>query len=82
MTIASNDSYDINLLQHYLCADCRNALLPGPRGGMAQNFYCRERVTCGSSFNLTFQGGDLVFHHRIERPDDELYETYAKVWRR
>jgi hypothetical protein len=59
------------------CPDCSSPLLPGPRGGAAQNFYCTNRETCRAGFNLTFHNGLLVIAQRIGEVADETYAMYA-----
>lgn len=59
------------------CADCGFALVAGPRGGAAQNFFCSERAECRQGFNLTFFDGTLVFAERIGEVDDDLFKLYA-----
>lgn len=59
------------------CSDCGRALIGGPRGGAAQNFYCTGREECRAGFNLTFFDGQLVFAQRIGEVDDERFKLYA-----
>lgn len=59
------------------CADCGFALVAGPRGGSAQNFFCSERSECRQGFNLTFFDGALVFYDRIGEVDDERFKLYS-----
>ena len=47
------------------CPDCLTfGLLPGPRGGAAQNVYCNNAV-CRSAFDITRYRGEVVFAERI-----------------
>jgi len=66
------------MLANGWCPDCGAGLLPGPRGGAAQNFYCSERTTCREGFNLTFHSGKLAFAQRIGEVDDERFKLYAR----
>jgi hypothetical protein len=60
------------------CPDCNAAMIGGPRGGLAQNFYCSNRQSCRQGFNLTIWQGQMVMPiHRIGEVDDELYAMYA-----
>ena len=77
MTTRSIDSIDRALLANRRCCDCGLALVAGPRGGAAQNFYCTERSECRQGFNLTFFDNRLVFAGRIGEVDDERFAMYA-----
>ena len=68
----------LDMLSQRQCAACGGALLPGPRGGAAQNFYCANRDDCRQGFNLTFWRGELVFAQPIGEVDDQLYALYLK----
>ena len=51
-------------LQRGLCPDCQTELMPGPRGGAAQNFYCTDREHCRLGFSRTlWQGGLVIGQH-------------------
>jgi hypothetical protein len=53
-------------------------MIPGPRGGLAQNFYCTDRVRCRQGFNLTIiNGNDLGFRQDIGEVDDERFAMYS-----
>jgi hypothetical protein len=71
------DSIDRSMLQNGWCPDCAADLLPGPRGGAAQNFYCSNRDGCRAGFNLTFKFGRLLMAERIGEVDDERFAIYA-----
>lgn len=66
-----------SMLANGWCPDCGTGLLPGPRGGAAQNFYCMERERCREGYNLTFHSGKLVFAQRIGEIDDARFRLYA-----
>ena len=68
---------DRALLANGWCGDCGRELMPGPRGGAAQNFYCINRDDCRQGFNLTFMHGKLVIAERIGEVDDERFTMYA-----
>ena len=70
-------SADRGLLAGRWCAACGRELLPGPRGGAAQNFYCTNRTDCRQGYNLTFVGEQLAFAERIGEVDDARYAMYA-----
>ena len=59
------------------CPDCGRELLPGPKGGAAQNFYCINRHDCRTGYNLTFVDGRLMIAERIGEVDDERFAMYA-----
>lgn len=42
-------SDELETLRRSECLDCGHKLIPGPRGGASQNFYCDG---CGHGFNL------------------------------
>lgn len=44
------------------CPDCRGELLPGPCGGLSQNFMCAQ---CQAKFNLCFWNESWTFCERI-----------------
>jgi|SoiMethySBSTD1v2_1073268.scaffolds.fasta_scaffold208679_3 hypothetical protein len=64
------------LLANGWCPACGSHLIPGPRGGAAQNFYCINRDDCRAGFNLTFYGGQLVFAEPIGEVADSTYAMY------
>jgi hypothetical protein len=72
------DKRDRALLATGWCCDCGGELLPGPRGGLAQNFYCANRSDCRHGFNLTFVDGQLLIADRIGEVDDERFAMYAR----
>jgi len=74
----SFDDIERSLLFHGWCAYCRSPLIPGPRGGAAQNFYCVNRDDCHAGFNLTFHNGQLIFAEAIGQVADSTYTMYAK----
>jgi hypothetical protein len=59
------------------CFDCGAQLIPGPRGGAAQNYYCSNRYSCRQGFNLTIFNGDVLRTERIGEVDDDRYDLYA-----
>jgi hypothetical protein len=61
-----------------VCMHCGAEMIPGPRGGAAQNFYCTDRVGCRQGFNLTIWNGDLVMRQDIGEVDDERYAMYSQ----
>jgi hypothetical protein len=71
------DDKDRGLLANGWCCDCGSTLIPGPRGGAAQNFYCINRDDCRVGFNLTFHDGQLIFSQRIGPVADDTYKMYA-----
>ena len=73
------DPIERSMLANGWCPDCGRELLPGPRGGAAQNFYCVNREDCREGFNLTFIGGKLIFAERIGAVDDKDYAMYARL---
>jgi hypothetical protein len=73
-----SDSADFRNLQRGICPDCHAELIPGPRGGAAQNFYCTEREACRRGFNLTLWQGKLVIAHRIGEVPDQVFARYAE----
>jgi hypothetical protein len=75
---ADLDTIDRGLLSNGWCCDCGSELLPGPRGGAAQNFYCINRDDCRAGFNLTFHSGVLVFAQRIGEVDDARFAMWQK----
>lgn len=60
-----------------ICPRCTAEMIPGPRGGAAQNWYCTDRTDCRQGFNLTIWNGDLVMKQDIGEVDDERYEMYS-----
>lgn len=59
----SLDDRQMHMLRLYACPDCdRQPLIPGPKGGMNQNFACPH---CGAEFNMAVHGGVLVWAHRV-----------------
>lgn len=66
------------LLANGWCADCGRELMPGPKGGAAQNFYCVNRDDCRQGFNLTFWQGKLAIAQRIGEVSDDAYKMYVK----
>ena len=66
------------LLHNGYCCDCGGHLVPGPRDGAAQNFYCNNREDCRAGFSLTFASGHLVDCERIGEVDDEQYRLCAR----
>lgn len=60
------------------CPDCGSLLLPGPKGGVAQNFYCTDREACREGFNVTIWQGQLLAWERIGEVDDQRFALYAK----
>jgi len=48
----------------FQCVDCESPLYEGPSGGCSTNFYCLN-ACCGSRFNLSAFGNQLVFAERI-----------------
>jgi hypothetical protein len=76
MTLSARDE---SLLSIGFCPDCSSPLLPGPRGGAAQNFYCTNRDNCRAGFNLTFHNGLLVFAQRIGEVARETYAMYVEA---
>ena len=77
MSIEELTDKERGLLANGWCADCGGILVPGPRGGLAQNFYCSNRDDCRAGFNLTFAAGELVFAERIGEIDDARFKLYA-----
>lgn len=71
------DHAERGILANGRCPDCGDDLMPGPRGGAAQNFYCSNRDTCRQGYNLTFVDGKLAFAERIGEVDDARYTMYA-----
>jgi len=68
--------HEIHQLQAGHCPACFGTQFqPGPRGGASQNFEC---VSCGSRFNLTIVGRDLLLGQVIDRDSDweAYYETF------
>jgi hypothetical protein len=61
-----------------ICFHCGAELMPGPRGGASQNFYCTERTICRRGFNLTIWNGDLLFRQDIGEIDDQRFAMYTK----
>jgi hypothetical protein len=59
------------------CPRCRALLMPGPRGGSAQNFYCYNRASCRQGFNLVVRDGVIVWRQDIGEVDDERFRMYA-----
>jgi hypothetical protein len=60
-----------------LCPSCAAEMIAGPRGGMAQNWYCSDRERCRLGFNMTIWHGDLVSCEPIGEVDDERFAMYA-----
>jgi len=69
----------LRALAQGMCAACGEKLVAGPRGGAAQNFYCRDRDKCRLGFNLTFAGPYLVYAQRLGEVDDERFAMYSKA---
>jgi hypothetical protein len=70
----------MNILLQKKCPDCDAKLMPGPRGGAAQNFYCTNRPECGQGYNLTFgMGPILIFAQRIGKVDHQTYLMYERA---
>lgn len=65
-----------NLPTLHVHCTCGADMIPGPRGGAAQNFYCTDRVRCRLGWNLTIYYGEIVMGHPIE-VDEEAYRMYA-----
>ena len=59
------------------CQRCGAEMIPGPRGGAAQNFYCTNRVDCRLGENLTIWQGTVVLRESIGQVSDETYAMYA-----
>jgi len=56
------------------CPDCGGGLLPGPRGGSAQNFCC---AVCHSEFNVTVIAGAVLGQRISDRGPRDVGE---KAW--
>jgi len=71
------DAIDQAMLAAGWCSDCGRELIPGPRGGAAQNFYCINRTAeCRQGFNLTFLDKKLAMAERIGEVDNERFKLY------
>lgn len=62
------------MIQH--CKHCGAEMIPGPRGGAAQNFYCTNRITCRRGENLTIWQGQVVMAQPIGEVADNTYAMY------
>jgi len=60
-----------------IICSCGATLIPGPRGGMAQNYYCTNRASCRQGFNVTIWRGKFIDSVRIGEVDDERYAMYG-----
>jgi hypothetical protein len=70
---------DMVLLAKKTCPHCLSKLMPGPRGGAAQNFYCTNRVRCRDGYNLTFHDNRLIWAQAIGSVSDETYLMYERA---
>lgn len=50
--------------------------MPGPRGGLARNYYCRDRAECRNGFNLTILQDQIVIISVIGFVEDDVFEMY------
>lgn len=58
-----------------ICPDCSTrGFIPGPRGGMSQNIYCKNSM-CRSAFNLTRFTPSTGIVQRIGKADPAIYEN-------
>ena len=55
------------------CPSCGGPLIPGPRGGASQNFYC---TACHEGWNLHGIDYGILGLERIGKVDDALIEFY------
>lgn len=58
------------------CPRCGTPLMPGPRGGLARNYYCRDRAECRNGFNLTILQDQIVIISVIGFVEDDVFEMY------
>lgn len=61
------------------CGSCGAPMIPGPRGGAAQNFYCTDRIGCRQGENLTIWLGEVIMGEPIGEVGDETYEMYKNT---
>jgi hypothetical protein len=72
-----SDSKAFRDLRRGLCPACQAELVPGSKGGAAQNFFCTDRELCRSGFNLTLWQGTLVVADEIGEVSDDVYAMYT-----
>lgn len=66
-----NDEFKMN------CPKCNSKLLPGPCGGVAQNWYCSNRRSCRQGFNYMMMTYPPDLINEIGEVKDDVYLLYT-----